>query len=144
MRKKHNTVVLVYCTDGTKLLLLLIFKRKVMHSGKYHKEFLATLMPKDGWMNENGMKLWIEKVLSKCPGVLLKKPALLVCDQFRSHVTEATKWMVKELNTLLDVIPEGHTSQLQPFDVSSNCLKHSCVEWTRWLDAPNRDLTPAG
>jgi hypothetical protein len=31
-----------------------------------------------GWMDENGMKLWLEKVWVKRPGGLLIKPALLV------------------------------------------------------------------
>jgi hypothetical protein len=52
-----------------------------------------------GWVNENIMKLLIEKVWWKYPGSLLKMPAVLVCDQFRSHVMKATKRMVKELNT---------------------------------------------
>jgi hypothetical protein len=30
-----------------------------------------------------------ENVWAKLPGSPLKKPALLVCDQFRAHVTEA-------------------------------------------------------
>ena len=40
---------------------------------------------KDGWM-EKECKLWLEKAWSKRPGGLLKKPSLLVCDQFKAHV----------------------------------------------------------
>jgi hypothetical protein len=63
-------------------------------------------------MDENGMKLWLEKVLAKHPGGLLRKPAFLVCDQFKSYIMEATKRRVKDLNTQLAVVPEGLTSQL--------------------------------
>jgi len=37
-------------------------------------------------MDGEGMKLWLEKVWSKSPGGLLKKPSLLVCDQHKAHV----------------------------------------------------------
>jgi hypothetical protein len=51
----------------------------------------------DRWMDENEMKVWLEKVRVKRPGGLLRKPALLVCDQFKSHVTEATTRRAKHL-----------------------------------------------
>jgi hypothetical protein len=70
-------------------------------------------------MDKNGMKLSPEKVWAKHPGGLLRKPALLVCDQFKSHVTEATKRRVKDLNRQLAVIP-GDLTSLQPLDVSIN------------------------
>ena len=49
------------------------------------------LILKEGWMDGEGMKLWLEKVWSKHPGGLLKKPSLLVYDQFKAHATESTK-----------------------------------------------------
>jgi len=76
----------------------------------------------DGWMDGEGLKLWLEKVWSKCPGVLLKKPSLLVCDQFKAHVTESTKRLATKLEMHLAVIPGGLTSQLQPLDISLNKL----------------------
>jgi hypothetical protein len=98
----------------------------------------------EGWMDENGMKLWLQKVWAKRPGGLLKKPSLLVCDQFKSHVREATKRRVKDLNSQLAIIPGGLTSQLQPLDVPINeTFKFSMrQEWTKWRSAPNHDITP--
>ena len=49
--------------------------------------FTFMFILKDGWMDGEGMKPWLEKVWSKCPGGLLKKTSLLVCDQFKAHVT---------------------------------------------------------
>jgi len=56
------------------------------------------------------MKLWLEKVWSKHPGGLLKKPSLLVCHQFKAHVTESTKRLGTKLKMYLAVIPGGLTS----------------------------------
>ena len=60
-----------------------------------------------GWMDENGMKIRMEKVWSRRPGGLLKKPALLVLDQFRAHITEATEKRFKEEKTHLAIILGG-------------------------------------
>ena len=56
----------------------------------------------DGWMDGEGMKLW-----SKRPGGHLKKKSLLMCDQFKAHVTESTKRLSTKLKTHLAVIPGG-------------------------------------
>jgi hypothetical protein len=34
-------------------------------------------------LDENRMKLWLGKGVAKHPGGLLKRPAMLVCDQFK-------------------------------------------------------------
>jgi len=59
-----------------------------------------------GWMDGEGMKLWLEKVWSKRP-YGLKKPSLLVCDQFKALLTESTKRLATKLKTHLAVIPGG-------------------------------------
>jgi hypothetical protein len=59
----------------------LICKRKTLPKEKLPAVVYVHAHPK-GWMDEEGMKLWIENVWSRCPGGLLKKPALLVWDQF--------------------------------------------------------------
>ena len=68
-----------------------------------------------GWMDENGMKIRMEKVWSRRPGGLLKKPALLVLDQFRAHITEATKKRFKEEKIYLAVIPGGAYQPVSTF-----------------------------
>ena len=82
---------------------------------------------------------------SKCPGGL-KKPSLLVWDQFKAHVTESTKRLSTKLKTHLAVIPGGLTSQLQPLDVSVNKpfkgLMHE--DWAKWTGAPTHHVTPEG
>ena len=137
-------VVLSCCAGGTKLPPMLIFKRKNMPKEAISKGVIVHVHDK-GWMDENGWKIQVEKVWSKCPGGLLKKPALLVLDQFREHITEATKKRFKEEKTLLAIIPGGVTSQLQPLNVS---IKPFTVftreEWNKRMAAGNDDLTPTG
>jgi hypothetical protein len=59
------------------------------------------------------------KVWCKFTGNLLEKPPLLLFDQFRSSVAEATKSLGVELNVCLAVIPGGLTSQLQTLYILS-------------------------
>jgi hypothetical protein len=73
--------------------------------------FMFTL--KDGWMDGEGMKLWLEKVWSKCPGSLLKKTSLIVCDQFKAHVTESTKRLATKLNRSRDLCMRNGQSGLR-------------------------------
>ena len=102
--------------DGTKLPPSLIFKRKTLPKDVIpHGIYIH--VHSEGWLDGEEMKLWLEKVWSKRPGGL-KKPSLLVCDQYKAHVTESTKRLATKLKTHLAVIPDGLTSQLQPLDVS--------------------------
>jgi hypothetical protein len=97
--------------DLISLFSFLESRLEVMPCDKNPQRYFIYIHAK-GWMDENGMKLWLEKLWSKRPAGILKKLALSVCDQLRSHITEATKRVGKELNTKLDMIPEGLTSQL--------------------------------
>ncbi|KAG7159024.1 Pogo transposable element-like 45 [Homarus americanus] len=97
-------------------------------------------------MDEGGMKLWIDKVWSRRPGGLLKKPALLVWDQFRAQRTELVKRKVGQLKTHLAVIPGSLTSQLQPLDVSINKPFKGFMreEWNKWMQASDFEVTLSG
>jgi len=96
-------------------------------------------------MDGEVMKLWLEKVWSKRPGVL-KKLSLLVCDHFKTHVTESTKRLATKLKMHLAVIPGGLTSQLQPLDISVNKPFQGFMheEWAKWIEAPTHHITPKG
>ncbi|XP_078244344.1 uncharacterized protein LOC110070281 isoform X2 [Pogona vitticeps] len=143
--KAHYTTVLSCCADGTKLPPMLIFKSKTFPKEVIPPGVVVHVHEK-GWMDENGMRTWVEKVWSKRPGGLQKKPALLVLDQFRAHVSEPTKKCFEEVKTHLAVIPRGLTSQLQPLDVSiSKPFKVLMKkEWNKWAAAGNHYWTPAG
>ena len=70
--KTCYTVVLVCCADGTKLPPLLIFTRKTLPKDVIPHGIYVRVHSK-GWMDGEGMKLWLEKLWSKRPGGLLKK-----------------------------------------------------------------------
>ena len=69
--KMRYTVVLACCADGTKLPPLLIFKRKMLPKDVIPHGIYVHVHSK-GWRDGEGMKLWLEKVWYKHPGVLLK------------------------------------------------------------------------
>jgi len=144
-QKTCYTVVLVHCADGTKLPPLLIFKRKTLPKDVIPHGICVHVHSK-GWMDGEGMKLWLEKVWSKHPGGLLKEASLLVCDQFKAQVTESTKRLATKLKTHLAVIPGGLTSQFQPLDISVNKPFKGFMyeEWAKWIEAPTHHITPAG
>lgn len=143
--KTHYTAVLSCCADGTKLPPMLIFKRKTYPKETIPPGIIVQVQEK-GWMNEDIMAIWFAKVWSRRPGGLLKKPALLVFDQFRAHLTEKTKRVASDLRTHLAVIPGGLTGQLQPLDVSINKPFKVLMreEWSRWMQKAGDNLTPAG
>ncbi|KAF6130981.1 hypothetical protein HJG60_007905 [Phyllostomus discolor] len=68
--KTHYMIMLSCCADGTKLPPMLIFKRKNTSKEAISRGVIVHVHDK-GWMDENGIKIWIEKVWSKCPGGLL-------------------------------------------------------------------------
>jgi len=103
----HFTAVLSCMADGTKLKPMVIFKRKRIPKGeKFLPGVVIHCHPK-GWMDEEGIILWLNKVWDTRPGALLKKKSMLVWDQFSSHLTDAVKAKVKNLNTFQSVIPGG-------------------------------------
>ena len=73
-----------------------------------------------GWMDEDGVVLWLQKVWDMKPGALQKKLLLLVWDQFRAHKMEKVKEKLKTLKITQAMIPGGLTSVLQPLDVVIN------------------------
>ena len=57
----HFTVVLACMANGSKLKPMVIFKRKTMPKEPIPPQIVLHVHEK-GWMDEAGMKLWIEKV----------------------------------------------------------------------------------
>lgn len=110
---------------------MLIFKRKTLPKKiKWPKGVVVHVHPK-GWMDEEGCKLWLDKVWRHRPAAArgLRNPrSLLVWDQFSAHLTESVSTKVRSMNTDVAVIPGGLTGVLQHLTMLSlslngkNCL----------------------
>ena len=144
-KKSRFMVVLSYLVDATKLKPMVIFKRKTQPKEKFPPGVVVHHHHK-GWMDEDGMKLWIEKVWRSRPGGLLRKRSLLVWDSFRAHLVDPVKQALRQTNTDIAVIPGGLTSILQPLDVCLNKpFKDRLRErWTTWMVEGQKSLTPTG
>ena len=99
-----------------------------------------------GWMDENGMKLWIDKIWQNRPGGLLKKKACLVYDMFKTHLMQSVKKKLSQLNTDVAIIPGGLTGQLQPLDVSINkpFKDRVRVHWSNWIAEDTEHILTKG
>ena len=138
--KSQFTVVLACLTDGTKLKPMVIFKRKTLPKENFPPGVLLRCHLK-GWMDEAGMKLWVEKIWRSS-----KKKRLLVWDSFQAHLVDSVKQAVRQTNTDIAVIPGGLTNILQPLDVSLNKpFKDRLREqWNNWIIEGQKSFTPAG
>ena len=80
--RAHFTVVLACMANGTKLKPMVIFKRKAIPEREKMPPGVLVHCQSKGWMDEDGILLWLYKVWDTRPGALLKKKSLLVWDQF--------------------------------------------------------------
>ncbi|KAG7166842.1 Pogo transposable element-like 84 [Homarus americanus] len=86
--KTHYTVVLACCADGTKLPPLLILKRKTLPKERIPNGVYVHVHPK-GWMDEGGVKVWINKVWSRRPEADEPKNDTTEADEPKNDTTEA-------------------------------------------------------
>ncbi|GFX21239.1 pogo transposable element with KRAB domain [Trichonephila clavipes] len=137
----HFTVVLSCLTDGTKLKPMIIFKRKTVPKANFPKGVFIHEHEK-GWMDENGVKLWIKNIWQRCPVALRNPQSLLIWDMFRSHLTDNTKKIAK-CNTDIAVIPGRLTSLVQPLDVCiNNRFKQNLKrQWNKWMLEGEKSFT---
>ena len=65
-------------------------------------------------------------------------------DSFSAHITPAVKKKLKEINTVLVVVPGGCTSKVQPLDVCLNKPFKSYVRhyWSEYVMHESRSLPP--
>jgi hypothetical protein len=125
---------------------MVIFKRKNMPKETFPTGVLIHVHPK-GWMDEEGVILWLNQIWSKVQGSLNPKHALLVWDQFGSHLTEKVKRRLEESRKVIPaVIPGGLRSMLQPLDVCLNKPFKSHVReyWHAWMFEGKGRVTPKG
>ena len=126
--------------DGNFLPPLFVFKGKP--NGRIIKEFkdypddaFYVCQPK-AWMDEDVMKIWIDKVLKPyvqdvqqgiCP--------ILLLDSYRCHMMESVLGMINDLGVQVEHIPGGCTGLCQPVDVGiGKPLKNRVRQkWEDWM-----------
>ena len=143
--KTRFTVVLACLADGTKLKPMVVFKRKTMPKERFSSGVVIHVHPR-GWMDEEGVKIWIEKVWRCRAGSLNKPQSLLVWDSFSAHLVDSAKRELRENNTTTAVIPGGLTSVVQPLDVCLNKPFKDRVreKWCTWMIEGEKTFTAGG
>ncbi|GFU76721.1 pogo transposable element with KRAB domain [Trichonephila clavipes] len=108
--KSHFIVVLSCLADGTKLKPMVIFKRKTVPKSNFPKGVFIHVHEK-GWMDENGVKLWIKKYLAKASRGLTESTKSIslmeqkMCDLFMEESNSDDG----ENDTDFDDVPEDIT-----------------------------------
>ena len=105
--------------DRTKLPPLIIFKLKKIPRENFPPEVVIQAN-QTGWMNEQEMMYWIEKIWTKRTPRFSNPRSLLVLDSFSVHIMNSVKRQFIEKSTNIAIIPGELTSRLQPLDVSVN------------------------
>jgi hypothetical protein len=110
---------------------MVIFKRKTIPKDNFLKDIIDTANEK-GWINEETMKRWIDKIWKKRRGSFMSPSSLFVMDSCKVHLNERVKNRFGK-STKLAIIPGGLTKVLQPLDISVNrSFKPNLRK--RWMD----------
>ena len=70
--KTRFTVVLACLADGTHLKPMVIFKRKTVPKNLNFPRGVVVHAQEKRWMDEKGMRIWVEKVWACRPGGMLR------------------------------------------------------------------------
>ncbi|KAI5151324.1 hypothetical protein ENBRE01_2059 [Enteropsectra breve] len=119
---------------------MVIFKRKTVPKEAFPNNIIVEANPK-GWVNEEVMLQWINKVWALRPKKFINPPSCLIYDSCSAHLTDAVKIAFGK-KSILAVIPSGMTSKLQLLDISDNrsfklnLRKH----WEEWMPPINMSI----
>lgn len=143
--KMSFTCVLACSANGDKLKPLLIFKRKTLPKGKFPSD-VVVCANESGWMCEDMMFQWIEKVWQHRKGSFFDRKGLLILDSLRCHLLPSVKNRLKKLSTEFAAIPGGLTRILQPLDLTVNkCFKAEIrKQWEHWMSEGLHSFTKSG
>jgi len=140
--KARFTVCLAAMADGTKLKPFIVFKGVRQDPKLLKYPGVVVTYSRNGWMNEQTTKTWIEKVW----GTLSFQKRLLIWDAYKCHITDSAKASVKGTRSDTSIIPGGLTKHLQPADVSWNKpFKEAYrTKYEEWLTSGDKTYTAAG
>ena len=86
-KKNRFTVCLAAMADGTKLKPFVVFKGVRQDPKLLKYPGVVVIYSRNGWMNEQTTKTWIEKVW----GTLSFQRRLLIWDSYKCHLTDYAK-----------------------------------------------------
>ncbi|GBC20294.2 pogo transposable element with KRAB domain [Rhizophagus irregularis DAOM 181602=DAOM 197198] len=139
-----DKTVHIHRTNGSKLPLICIFKKKKKPRGEQFPDGVIVWFQENGWMDANIMKNYIDYLVEEVDEPELLK--MMVYDSFREHLEESVKKKFRENGFNLAVIPGGLTSICQPLDVAINKPFKDNLrrEWHLWIANGGAGQTAAG
>ena len=143
--KAHFTVVLCATSDGGKLPPMIIFKRKTLPKNQKFPNGVIVTCNEKGWINQNMMHFWLDKVWRVRKGGFFRPKSLLALDSCRAHIIPEIKNLIQQYSNLA-VIPGGLTKRLQPLDLTVNRSFKSKMreQWEKWMEDGVHTYTKSG
>ena len=125
--------------DGTKLKPFIVFKGVRQDPKLLKYPGVVVTYSRNGWMNEETTKTWIEKVW----GTLSFQKRLLIWDAYKCHITDSAKASVKGTRSDTSIIPGGLTKHLQP-SWNKPFKEAYRIKYEEWLTSGDKTYTAAG
>lgn len=142
-QKTRITVMLCAKASGVKCKPFVLIKR-IRPLLALEKSFpqLNFAYNSSGWMDNETTKKFVRCTL----GQISFSRKLLVWDAFRCHISDDTKYLLKQSKIDMAVIPAGCTGLIQPGDVSWNKpFKQSLTEqYCEWMASGKQEYTKSG
>jgi len=116
---QRSTLALAVTASGDVLRPTLILKRTTPYYLQGDNDIsLLVLNSKKGWMDENNMVDWIDKVLMP---YVQDAEALLIMDSYESHISNKVLSHLKRFTNIhVGIIVGGTTAYCQPLDITVN------------------------
>ena len=134
------------------LHFLFIFKSKKGISKELDKKYSNAALifsnAKEGWINEDLLIVWLDRIWFNLNISLTQKP-ILVFDQCHAHTSVKIVKYFKKKHINYELIPAGTTEYLQPLDVSINKplkshIKEKFDKWYINYGSTQANTTPKG
>ena len=129
LEKKSFTVVLTVTADGEMLTPYVIHKLKKVPSAAIRSD-LALAANESGWMNNTQLFDWYKNVILLYLGIFDEVKPLLLLDAAPAHNSASTT-----IGCDIISVPKGHTSVLQPLDISVMKPFKACLrrQWVKFV-----------
>ncbi|KAL0269405.1 UNVERIFIED_CONTAM: hypothetical protein PYX00_007151 [Menopon gallinae] len=102
------------------------FDRAVDMSIMYQEQGVVDLEVVEGWIED----IWLSFVPS---------PSVLIVDSFKPHCSPQVKEKLCKDNSVISIIPEGCSSQLQPLDIEITPKFKELIK-EQWRDSPSNEV----